>query len=66
MILNRRKLLLAFATAGGILSTTGSPRGAPLINQNILPAGTSLGDWPLTGCNLRGTRSNVHETIIGP
>jgi len=31
-----------------------------------MPAGASPGDWPLFGCDVRSTRFNPHEKMIGP
>ena len=64
--LDRRKFFLALYAAGGILASRGWARAATAPQRQDLPTGTQPGDWPLTGCDLRGTRSNLHETIIGP
>ena len=66
MSFDRRKFLLALAATGGILSSARPLRGFPVPQQDDLPAGASPGDWPLTGCSLKQTRSNIHETTIGP
>ena len=64
--LDRRKFFLALYAAGGVLASSGSARAALPSQRQELPTGAQPGDWPLTGCDLRGTRSNVHETMIGP
>jgi len=64
--LDRRKFFLALYAVGGVLASKGSARAAFPPQRQDLPTGAQPGDWPLTGCDLRGTRSNVHETMIGP
>ena len=66
MSIDRRNFLLALAATGGILSSTRPMRGIPVPQQDDLPPGASPGDWPVTGCTLKQTRSNIHETTIGP
>ncbi len=66
LALNRRRFLLALSAAGGILANRSSLRASAPLQLQSLPAGAQPGDWPLTGCDLRSTRSNVHETTIGP
>ena len=64
--LDRRKFFSALYAAGGILASTGLAWASTPVQGRELPTGARPGDWPLTGCDLRGTRSNVHETRIGP
>ena len=66
LTLDRRKFLLALGAAGGILAHRRAALGLPLLQRGELPPGARPGDWPLTGCSIRSTRSNIHETIIGP
>ena len=64
--LDRRRFLLALSAAGGILARRSFLRASTPFQGSELPAGARAGEWPLTGCNLRGTRSNEHERTIGP
>ena len=64
--LDRRKFFLALYAAGGVLGSKSSALAALPPQRQDLPTGAQPGDWPLTGCDLRGTRSNVHGTMIGP
>ena len=64
--LDRRRFLLALSAAGGILARRSFLRASTPFQGSELPAGAREGEWPLTGCNLRGTRSNGHERTIGP
>ena len=41
-------------------------KGSILSQDTTLPAGTQAGDWPMFGHDIRGTRSNPYETLIGP
>ena len=62
-----RRRFISLATAGAAALAAVRPLSGSLPSQNSeLPADARAGDWPMFGNNIRGTRSNPHETLIGP
>jgi len=64
-MLNRRRLL-SLAAGGAALAALRPLRGSIFSQDTDFPAGTQAGDWPMFGHDIRGTRSNPYEKIIGP
>lgn len=61
-----RRRFISLATAGAAALAASRPLSGSLLSQDSeLPAGAQAGDWPMFGNNIRGTRGNPHETIIG-
>ena len=63
--LDRRRFLSLAAGSAAVLAAVGPLSGSILSQDVELPAGARAGDWPMFGNNIRGTRSNPHETILG-
>ncbi|MEE2840363.1 MAG: PQQ-binding-like beta-propeller repeat protein [Acidobacteriota bacterium] len=62
-----RRRFISLATAGAAALAAVRPLSGSLPSQDSeLPADARAGDWPMFGNNIRGTRSNPHETLIGP
>ena len=66
MAFNRRKFLLSLAAAGGLVSSLKPGLASTSFSPAPLQGGIQPGDWPFSTSELRGTRSNPHESIIGP
>ena len=64
--LDRRRFLSLAAGSAAALAAVRPLSGSLLSQDTELPAGARAGDWPMFGNNIRATRSNPHETIIGP
>ncbi|MCZ6484503.1 MAG: PQQ-binding-like beta-propeller repeat protein [Acidobacteria bacterium] len=65
MSLDRRRFLLSLAAAGGVLSSSKPALASRLLPQAQSGSGVQPGDWPVSTYDIRGTRFNQHETIIG-
>ncbi len=66
MAFNRRRFLLSVAAAGGLVSSSSPGLASTLGSPVPLQGGVRPGDWPFSTSDIRGTRSNPHESIIGP
>ena len=72
MAFNRRRFLLSVAAAaggaaaGGLVSSSRPGLASPLGSPVQLQGGVRPGDWPFSTSDIRGTRSNPHESIIDP
>ncbi|MCZ6767751.1 MAG: hypothetical protein O7D93_00735, partial [Acidobacteria bacterium] len=66
MAVNRRRFLLSLAAAGGILISQRPALASRLLTQAQSLGEVQPGDWPVSTYDIRGTRFNQHETIIGP
>jgi phosphodiesterase/alkaline phosphatase D-like protein len=66
MAFNRRRFLLSLAAAGGAVSSSRPGLASALFSPTPLQGGVQTGDWPFSTSDIRGTRSNPQEKIIGP
>ena len=67
MAFNRRRFLLSVAAAAGATVSASRPGLASTLGSPVQPqGGVRPGDWPFSTSDIRGTRSNPHESIIGP
>ena len=67
MAFNRRSFLLSVAAAAGATVSASRPGLASTLGSPVQPqGGVRPGDWPFSTSDIRGTRSNPHESIIGP
>ena len=64
--LDRRRFISLAAGSAAALAAVRPLSGSLLSQGAELPSGARAGDWPMFGNNIRGTRGNPHETIIGP
>ena len=66
MAFNRRRFLLSVAAAAGATVSASRPGLASTLGLPVQPqGGVRPGDWPFSTSDIRGTRSNPHESIIG-
>ncbi len=64
--LDRRRFIFLAAGSAAALAGVRPLSGSILTQDSELPADSRAGDWPMFGHDIRGTRSNPHETLIGP
>ncbi len=64
--LDRRRFLSTLALSSGIFAATRGAQGFPLFQENYLPTGVQVGEWPMIGHDLQNTRFNPYEKGIGP
>ena len=63
--LDRRRFLLVLAAAGGTMASRAKAQSATR-QATAAVSGPKPGEWPLFACDVRGTRFNPDEKLIGP